>query len=343
VINRLSGFFSSPRQLLKGRELPLTGLLLSVGLIATILTLQAAGPRQQKQAVDSNPVGSTLETTTPEQVEPTLDSDSVGSTSNTTAPEQAEPTLDSNSAASTFNTATPEQAEPTLDSNSAASTFNTTTPEQAEPTLDSNAVAPTFETTAPEQAEPTFDSNAVAPTFKKAPPQPSKPVGESNAVAPTFKTAAPQPPAPPVDSKPVAIAKAPASNGSIADGTYLYGQSSEPGQVGKEYLIFEARQGKVIGAMFLPGSEYNCFNGTVDSNQLNLTVVNQYNQTALAHTIERAQPAQLAAVGGGINIEKTYESLSYPHTVGLDGYQPITKISDNDKQILNACRNKSQG
>jgi hypothetical protein len=162
-------------------------------------------------------------------------------------------------------------------------------------------------------------------------------------VAPTFKTAAPQPPAPPVDSKPVAIAKAPASNGSIADGTYLYGQSSEPGQVGKEYLIFEARQGKVIGAMFLPGSEYNCFNGTVDSNQLNLTVVNQYNQTALAHTIDRAQPAQLAAVGGGINIEKTYESLSYPHTVGLDGYQPITKISDNDKQILNACRNKSQG
>ncbi len=323
MINRLSGFFSSPRQLLKGRELPLTGLVLSVGLIATILTLQAAGPRQQKQAVDSNPVGSTLETTTPEQVEPTLDSDSVGSTSNTTAP---------------------EQAEPTLDSNSAASTFNTTTPEQAEPTLDSNAVAPTFETTAPEQAEPTFDSNAVAPTFKKkAPPQPSKPATESNAVAPTFKTAAPQPPAPPVDSKPVAIAKAPASNGSIADGTYLYGQSSEPGQVGKEYLIFEARQGKVIGAMFLPGSEYNCFNGTVDSNQLNLTVVNQYNQTALAHTIDRAQPAQLAAVGGGINIEKTYESLSYPHTVGLDGYQPITKISDNDKQILNACRNKSQG
>ena len=124
---------------------------------------------------------------------------------------------------------------------------------------------------------------------------------------------------------------------SIPDGTYLYGQSSEPEQVGQEYIVFEARQGKVIGAMYLPSSEYSCFYGTLDSRQMDVTVVNPYDQTAFSHTIARTQPAEIAAAGGQINLENTYDSLTYPHTVGLEGYQLISKVSDNDKQILNEC------
>jgi hypothetical protein len=134
-----------------------------------------------------------------------------------------------------------------------------------------------------------------------------------------------------------AVAQVAVPKASIPDGTYLYGHSSEPEQIGKEYIVFEARQGKVIGAMYLPSSEYSCFYGTLDSKQMNLTVVNPYDQTAFSHSIARSQPAQIAAASGQINLENNYDSLTYPHSIGLEGYQPISQVSDNDRHILNDC------
>ncbi len=130
-----------------------------------------------------------------------------------------------------------------------------------------------------------------------------------------------------------------ASDASIPDGIYLYGQSSEPEQIGKEYIVFEARQSKVIGAVYLPSSEFSCFYGTVDSKQMNLTVSNPYDQTAFSHTIARAQPSPIAAAGGQINLENTYDSLRYPYTLGLEGYQAVSEMSDNDRRILSLCVN----
>lgn len=138
------------------------------------------------------------------------------------------------------------------------------------------------------------------------------------------------------------IAQTPTLGSLIPDGTYLYGQSPVAEQVGQEYLVFEARQGKVIGAVYLPNSEFSCFYGTLDSKQLDLTVVNPYDQTAYSHTIARIQPAQIAAAGGQINLENTYDSLTYPHTIQLEGYQPISEISTNDQQILSVCLNDYQ-
>lgn len=132
-------------------------------------------------------------------------------------------------------------------------------------------------------------------------------------------------------------AQIPTPSVSIPDGTYLYGQSPQPEQIGQEYLVFEAHQGKVIGAVYMPSSEYSCFYGTMDSTQLNLTVTNPYDQTAFSHTIARELPAQVAAAGGQLNLENTFDSVRYPHTVGLEGYEPIGEISDNDRQILNSC------
>ena len=153
---------------------------------------------------------------------------------------------------------------------------------------------------------------------------------------------APQQSAQAVDANAIAVAQIPPSNASIPDGTYLYGQSSQAQQVGKEYVVFEARQGKVIGAMYLPSSEYSCFYGTLDSKQLSLTVANPYDQTAISHAIARTQSTQVAAAGGQLTIQNGYDSLTYPHAVGLEGYQPISKIGDSDKQILNTCRSTYQ-
>jgi hypothetical protein len=189
-------------------------------------------------------------------------------------------------------------------------------PQQQEQIVDSTAVKPPVEAAAPQQQEQIVDSTAV-----------TKPLTKWNRQA----QAVPK----------QTIAQLPTSEASLPDGTYLYGQSSQSQQIGKEYLIFEASQGKVTGAMYLPSSEYSCFHGTLDSKQMNLTVVNPYDQTAFSHSIARAQPAHIAAAGGQINLQNTYDTVTYPHTVQLEGYQPISKVSDNDQQVLNLCRNNS--
>lgn len=124
---------------------------------------------------------------------------------------------------------------------------------------------------------------------------------------------------------------------SVKNGTYLYGQSSEAEQIGKEYIVFEARQGQVIGALYLPHSEFSCFYGTIDSSKMNLTVANPYDQTALSHTIAREQQSPVAYSGNQLNLENNYDSLTYPHAVQLEGYQEISRIGDNDRRILDIC------
>lgn len=133
------------------------------------------------------------------------------------------------------------------------------------------------------------------------------------------------------------VAQAPTPDPSIPDGTYLYGQSSQPEQIGQEYIVFEARQGKLIGALYMPHSEFSCFYGSVDAQQMNLTVVNPYDQTAISHTIARERQSPVAAVGGQINLEDTYDSLTYPYRVQLEGYQPIPQLAENDERILSTC------
>ncbi len=296
MINRLSGFFLSQRRLLNSWELPLAGLLLILGLGATVSTL-AAAPHKQKQAVNSTPVASTLRTAVPQQ--PTQAINPVSSVPNS-------------------GTGVPQQPTQAINSdNQVASNSGTGVPQQPTQAIDSTSAAPNLEAAVSQKSAKAVDSTSVAMPSTKW----NRQVQERR--------------------KP-AIAQVPTSDASIPDGTYLYGQSSEPEQFGKEYMVFEARQGKVIGAMYLPGSEYSCFYGTLDSKQMNLTVVNPYDQTAFSHTIARTQSSQVAAAGGRINLENTYDSLSYPHTVVLEGYQSISKISDNDQRFLSDCRNNRQ-
>lgn len=129
-----------------------------------------------------------------------------------------------------------------------------------------------------------------------------------------------------------------ASVTSIPDGTYLYGQSSQPNQIGQEYIVFQANEGQLVGALYLPQSEFSCFHGTLESKQMNLQVVNPYDQTALAHTIENQQQTSVAAAGSQLNLDRIYESLTYPYTVRLDQYQPVGQLSENDQRMLNICR-----
>jgi DNA polymerase III gamma/tau subunit len=340
VINRLNGFFSSEHWLINRWQLPLAGLLLTVGLATTISTLQAA-PGQKGKAAKS-----------------TVSSATIAPSFETKVPQLSEPAVNSTTVAP-IEEAAPLQSEQAVNPTTVAPSFDATAPQLSEQAVNSTPVAPSFDATVSQPSEQAIDSTTAAPTDQAAVPQKTKKAMNSATGASAFKAAASHKPGSGVDSKSEAlpsvkwnrqaqetskatIAQVPATDAQIPDGTYLYGQSSQPQQNGKEYMVFEARQGKVVGALYLPNSEYSCFYGTLDSRKMNLTVVNPYNQTAFSHTIARSQPAQIAAAGGQINLENTYDSLSYPYAVGLEGYQPIGDVSANDKQLLSTCLSEYQ-
>lgn len=345
MINNLKGFFSSAQHWpLKGWELPLTGLLLTAGLTATVSTLKTTAPPKTSNTVESPTGLSSLPAIEPIEQEQAIESPSLVAPSpveQATVPEPQEQARDIPSVKSSWEALIPQSPQEQA----------VVSPQIVEPSV--QAVAPRL------LPEPTVTSPTVeAPVQRVTPKQPSKVVTSPKVTPPVKKATVPQPPVQVLESPAAAklpanwknsqeanqesIIPVPKANDSLADGTYLYGQSSEPGQIGKEYLVFEARQGKVVGAMYMPSSEFACFHGTLNSRQLNLTIANAYNQTALAHTIAREQPTHIAAAGGQIDLNRAYDSLSYPYSVILDSYQPIAQVSAQDRQMLNTCLSNYQ-
>ena len=335
MINQLMGFLSSQRQQIKGWELPLAGLLLTAGLAVSVATVKTTASQHQEQAVNSIAVPSTLETVEPQPQEPAVESPASPSTV-TTEPQPQEAGIAPKVVKSPV-TVEPLPQDLGIEAPVVPSTV-TAQPQLQEPAVEPNVVPPQVTAEAPQPRKSAIKSRAVPPRVRSEIPPSQDLALESPAAAKAsikWNRKA-------QESLKPNIAQVPNPETSIADGTYLYGQSAQPGELGKEYIVFEARQGKVVGAMYMPSSEYACFYGTLNSKQMNLTVANPYDQSSFSHTIARAQPTQFAAVGGSINIENTYDSLTYPHSVGLDGYQPISQVTDNDKQILSNCLNKYQ-
>lgn len=304
MINRLNGFFSSESWLLHHWQLSVAGLLLVMtGLTATLSALQAAAPKEKLQTASDLPVASSFETVTPQPSTPAVE---------------------------------PPVVTPGFEAVAPA-------PQPSTPAAEPPVVAPSVETVAPvpQVAPQAAESPVVAPSIETVAPSPQPIAQTVDAPEEAAMPSAKWNPHAQAASK-ATVAQAPIQNAEILDGIYLYGQSSEPEQAGREYLVFEARQGKVIGALYMANSEYSCFYGTLDSRQMNLTVANAYEQTAFAHAIALMQPAQVAAAGGRINLENTYDSLTYPHAVGLEGYQPISQLGASDKQILSTCLDEHQ-
>lgn len=116
----------------------------------------------------------------------------------------------------------------------------------------------------------------------------------------------------------------------FADGIYLYGQSAQPEQIGKEYMIFRVQQGKIIGAVYLPQSEYSCFAGTLSPQQMRVSVIDPYENATYQHTIALESLSPVAA------------ERNVAQKIGLEGYYPISNISDNDRRILQTCLDKNR-
>ncbi|BAY36494.1 hypothetical protein NIES2111_08210 [Nostoc sp. NIES-2111] len=114
------------------------------------------------------------------------------------------------------------------------------------------------------------------------------------------------------------------------DGLYLYGQSPKPNQVGQGYVLFQKQQGKLVGALYMPNSEFSCFQGTIDkSGELAMTVTGTPDAGASPEVATTSTIPQLS----------DDEPMSYAYTVALQDYHPINTISANDRRILQMCRN----
>jgi hypothetical protein len=117
------------------------------------------------------------------------------------------------------------------------------------------------------------------------------------------------------------------SAAKLADGVYLFGETNQPDQLGQSYFVFEVTQGKVLGALYMPQSSFDCAHGSFKYQELALKVQDAYDNTASNYAIALDRKATVAS-----------SNLNGIGQVGLSGFQKIDKVSQNDMTLLNACK-----
>lgn len=130
------------------------------------------------------------------------------------------------------------------------------------------------------------------------------------------------------------VRNVPVTNLPTQNGIYLYGQSPTPNQIGQGYIVFEKRQSQVNGAMYMPSSEFSCFQGTIDrSGELAMTVNAAPDETSLNQV----------ATNSSIPSMSNDELSSYAYSVALQDYHQIKSISSTEQRILQMCNQVSTG
>lgn len=114
-------------------------------------------------------------------------------------------------------------------------------------------------------------------------------------------------------------------------GTYLYGQSPQPDQIGSEYVVFEVTQEKIIGVLYMPHSEFSCFQGKISGNELEMVVDHPYEDTTHPYDIALEASSPIASGNGELEASMT-----------LQGYHPLEGLSENDQRMLATCQKEFQ-
>jgi hypothetical protein len=126
---------------------------------------------------------------------------------------------------------------------------------------------------------------------------------------------------------PVSPSQQSAEPSTLPTGTYLYGESQAPDQIGSAYMVFEVEDSQVTGAFYMPQSSFDCFQGRFQGDRLNLTVVDSYSQTPHDYSIAIQADSYVASANGSVGVP-----------VQLNGYHNITEVSDNDQRMLETCK-----
>lgn len=118
----------------------------------------------------------------------------------------------------------------------------------------------------------------------------------------------------------------------LTEGTYLYGETQEPNQVGATYMVMEVNNNQVVGALYMPYSSFDCFQGEFQGNQLNMKIVNSYDRTTSDYAFAVQNDNYIASID---------DPVSTP--ARLNGMYNLSQVSDNDQRILDTCKADFQG
>ena len=114
----------------------------------------------------------------------------------------------------------------------------------------------------------------------------------------------------------------------LAPGQYLFGQSAQPDQIGSGYIVMESNGQDLYGALYFPGSSFDCFWGRVQGNALAMTIIDSYSQEAYPHSIA-LEPR------GAIATDALRDGLA---PLNLSGFHALSTLSDTDLRMLNVCK-----
>jgi hypothetical protein len=134
--------------------------------------------------------------------------------------------------------------------------------------------------------------------------RPSSPLEMPEASAPGVRPAPAKPRRTPVPG-PVSLRDL---QRNLRNGVYLFGDAQLPNQLERSYFIFQIENQQVVGAVYTPGSSFDCFYGTQKPGNLEVQVFD------------------------------SFENNYYPHAVALSDYYSLAQISGNDQRILQTCR-----
>ena len=77
-------------------------------------------------------------------------------------------------------------------------------------------------------------------------------------------------------------------NPLLSEGIYFYGEAPIPDELGHSYMVFEAQGERIVGAIYMPLSSFDCFQGELTAAALNLEITNSYTQEVYAYAIAAA-------------------------------------------------------
>lgn len=108
----------------------------------------------------------------------------------------------------------------------------------------------------------------------------------------------------------VSLAQQSRSNKASAqgEGIYLYGETPQSNQMNKVYVVFQRQNAGVVGAIYSPNSEFDCFTGSQNNKTLNLKSVS------------------------------TGESFLGAAKINLSKLHQIKTVSTNEQRILSSCK-----
>lgn len=117
---------------------------------------------------------------------------------------------------------------------------------------------------------------------------------------------------------------------TVASGAYLFGESPEPGEIGKEYMVFEVKDGQMIGGFYSPSSNFSCFTGHIENDVMSLVVEDANLQSTSTISVQLYLSNEIAA-----NSELL---LPFESALGLQGTYRIPELDRTSRVVLDTCR-----